>query len=182
MKYLFAKQTQKNDYQPHKKFNLFVLILFCLSSQWVSAQSAQESEAVMTPIRKLFEGMQKGDSALAHSVFAKQVTLAIIGVDKNGKLLQRNEPSVDGFIKSVGTPHAEPWNEVIWDEKILIDGNLAQVGASYAFYLAKKFSHCGVDAFHLVKGDDGNWKIFHLAYSVRKGDCAVPQKISKQFE
>ncbi len=162
--------------------NLFLWILLGLLCQNGVAQSAEEREAVMSPIKKLFEGMQKGDSAIARSAFAKQVTLAIIGLDKNGKLSMRNETSVDGFIKSVGAPHPESWNEVIWDEKILIDGNFAQVGANYAFYLAKRFSHCGVDAFHLVKGDDGTWKIFHLAYSRRKMGCAIPRKISEQFQ
>ena len=119
---------------------------------------------------------------MLHNAFSKEVTMASIGTDKNGKPNIRRESSLDGFLKSVGTPHAEVYHEMIWDEKILVDGNFAQVWTSYAFYLGKKFSHCGVDAFHLVKGEDGSWKIFHLADTRQKEGCKVPSKISKQFQ
>jgi hypothetical protein len=85
------------------------------------------------------------------------------------------------MLKTVGTPHPEVHNEVIWDEKILVDGNLAQVWMSYAFYLGKKFSHCGVNAFQLTKVD-GSWKIFHLAYTRQREGCKIPTTINKQFE
>jgi hypothetical protein len=154
------------------------LILFFASSY---GQSTEEHEGVMKPVKILFEAMQKGDSASLHKAFAAPVTLATIGRDKNGKTVVKYEPLSD-FLHVIGTPHEEVYNEMIWDEKILIDGNFAQVWTSYAFYLGKKFSHCGVDAFHLVKDTDGNWKIFHLADTRQKEGCKVPLKISEQFK
>jgi hypothetical protein len=108
--------------------------------------------------------------------------MATIGTDKAGKPFIKHESSVSDFLRSIGTPHAETYNEMIWDEKILVDGNFAQVWTNYAFYLGKKFNHCGVDAFHLVRNEEGNWKIFHLADTRQKEGCKVPSKISKQFE
>ena len=108
--------------------------------------------------------------------------MATIGTDKNRSPFINHESSINDFLKAVGTPHAEVYNEMIWDEKILIDGNFAQVWTSYAFYLGKKFNHCGVDAFHLVKSATGDWKIFHLADTRQKEGCKVPSTISKQFE
>ncbi|SRR5258706_594355 len=164
------------------KTKLIFIFLLMMPLSATFAQSVAEKEAVMKPVRMLFEGMQKGDSALARSAFEKKVTSARIGPDKEGKPSIRYESSIDGFIKTIGTPHPEKFNEMIWNEKILIDGNLAQVWTNYAFYLGKKFSHCGVDAFHLVKGTDGNWRIFHLADTHQKEDCVIPKVISKQFE
>jgi len=158
-------------------FSVFLILNFALSY----AQSAAEQEAVMKPIKILFEGMQKGDSALLHKAFAVPATLATVGRDKNGKPTISYEALYD-FLKVIGTPHPEVYNEMIWDEKILIDGDFAQVWTSYAFYLGKKFSHCGVDAFHLIKSEDGNWKIFHLADTRQKQNCKIPSLISKQFE
>lgn len=126
--------------------------------------------------------MQKGDSAMLRKAFANRVTMATIRKDKAGKLIFTRESSLDGFAKAVGTPHTEAYNEMIWSEKVEIDGNFAQAWMSYAFYIGKEFSHCGVDAFHLTKGDDGNWKIFHLADTRQKEGCHVPQKISDQFK
>lgn len=156
---------------------LVLLTAICFVSK---AQSA-DHEAVMKPVKTLFEAMQKGDSALLHSTFSTTVTLATVVADKNGKPRLVFD-SLHDFLTSIGAPHAEIYNEMIWDEKISIDGNFAQVWTPYAFYLGKKFSHCGVDAFHLVKNADGNWKIFHLADTRHKNDCSVPSKISKQFE
>lgn len=57
-----------------------------------------------------------------------------------------------------------------------IDGPLASVWVVYAFYVDDPFSHCGVDAFHLVKLED-SWKIFHLVDTRRKADCEVPDDV-----
>ncbi len=162
------------------KAKIVSLLLFLTATAF--AQSGEEKEQVMKPIRNLFEGMQKGDSALARSAFDKSVTTATLGTDKTGKPFIFKETSVNGFMKAIGTPHPENWNEVIWTEKVMIDGNFAEAWMSYAFYVGKKFSHCGVDAFHLMKGTDGAWKIFHLADTRQKEGCKIPPKISKQFE
>ncbi len=85
------------------------------------------------------------------------------------------------FIDAVGSEKTDVWNEPIWNEKIEIDGPLAQVWVDYAFYITNKFSHCGVDAFHLIKMG-GKWKIFHLVDTRRRADCDVPDEIKAKFE
>lgn len=164
-----------------KTYATFLLCLLA-SAQSSFGQSSSDKESVMKPIKQLFEAMQKGDSAMLRKAFTKQVTTATIETDKTGKPFLKHESSLDGFAKAIGTPHSDAYNEMIWDEKIEIDGNFAQAWMSYAFYLGKKFSHCGVDAFHLAKSEDGNWKIFHLADTRQKEGCNVPQKISDQFK
>ncbi|MCE2995511.1 MAG: hypothetical protein ACK5RG_14815 [Cyclobacteriaceae bacterium] len=157
--------------------HLFVLVSF----EMAFAQNKEEL-SVRQPIDRLFAGMSAGDSSMVHSAFAKQVTMATIGKDKTGQPFIRNESGIADFLKAVGSPHPEPLNEPIWDVKIAIDGNFAQVWASYAFYIGKKFSHCGVDAFHLYKQPDGQWKIFHLADTRQKEGCSIPQEVSDRFK
>ena len=154
-----------------------IIILF---SGVALCQTSAESEAIMTPIKALFNGMNAGDSALIHSAFVNEVTFVSVFMAKNGKPALRPE-LLNEFLKAVGTAHPERWNEPIWDVKVEVDGNFAQVWAKYAFYLGKKFSHCGVDAFHLFKGEDGRWKIFHLADTRQKEGCEVPKSVSDQF-
>lgn len=146
------------------------------------AQTSSEKTAVMIPINNLFAGMKQGDSSLVHNSFTKKVSMATISSDKDGKPGIRHESTLDGFLRAVGTPHPEVWSEMIWDPKIEIDGNLAQAWTPYAFYVGKKFSHCGVDAFQLFKGEDGTWKIFHLADTRQKEGCKIPAEISEQFK
>ena len=159
--------------------------MFLLLSSFVviraAAQSVGEKEAVMKPIKQLLEAMQKADSAWLHQAFTHEATMAIIGTDKDGKPFIRYESSLDRLLKAIGTPHAQVFNEKIWDEKVSIDGNFAQVWTSYAYYLGKELSHCGANAFHLIKVD-GSWKIFHLAFTRRSEGCKIPNAISKQFE
>jgi hypothetical protein len=162
-----------------RHFLMFLLMSFA----WIraAAQSVEEHEAVMKPIKQVLEAMQKADSALLHQGFTRGVTMATIGTDKDGKPSIRYESSLDRLLKAVGTPHAQGFNEIIWDEKVSIDGNFAQVWTSYAYYLGKKFSHCGVNAFHLAKVE-GSWKIFHLAFTRKSEGCNIPITIRRQFE
>jgi len=160
----------------HTFMKLTTAFLFILFSFCAYAQHPAEAE-IRLPIDQLFMGMNKGDSALVHGAFTKKVTLATIFKDKEGNPALRQESSLDGFLKAVGTAHTEAWSEPIWDLKIQVDGNFAQAWASYAFYLGKQFSHCGVDAFQLFKGADGKWKIFHLADTRQKEGCVVPKGV-----
>jgi hypothetical protein len=145
------------------------------------AQSQPNEQAVMEPIVRLFTGMNKGDSAMVHSAFAKEITMATVTKDKAGNVVVRRENSLAGFLKAIATPRAEPLNEPIWNTKIEVDGNFAQVWTDYAFYIGKKFSHCGVDAFQLVNNGSG-WKIIHLADTRRTADCNIPPSVSDQFK
>ena len=54
--------------------------------------------------------------------------------------------------------------------KIEVDGRLATVWAPYTFYVGKKLSHCGTNAFQLVKGDMG-WQIIQIIDTRNKENC-----------
>ncbi len=141
-----------------------------------------QDKNVMEPINLLFEGMKKGDSAMVHSAFRPAPTFYTVSIDsKTGQPVLKVDRFAD-FLKAIGTPHKDVWNEVIWSPKVEVDGNFAQVWAPYAFYINKAFSHCGVDAFHLFKDGSGKWKIFHLADTRQVAGCVVPESISSQFK
>jgi len=152
----------------------FLLVLFTASGQ------AVEEKEIMKPITALFTGMATGDSALIHKQFDNVITMATVFKNREGKTVVRRENSLDGFLKAVAGEH-EPFNEPIWNVKIQVDGDLALVSCDYAFYLGKTFSHCGIDAFQLVKGETG-WKIFHLVDTRRKDDCVIPDDVQAKFK
>ena len=62
------------------------------------------------------------------------------------------------------------WNERIYDPEVKIDGTVAQVWAYYTFHRNDTFTHCGIDAFMLVKVGS-TWKITQLADSRRTEGC-----------
>jgi len=156
----------------------YPFLIFLCFSLFTPAQTADEGKAIMEPITQLFMGMNLGDSAMVRSAFTKQISMTTVSKDKNGNSLIRQEYSLNGFLKAVGTPHDVARSELIRDVKVEQDGNMAQVWAKYAFYLGKTFLHCGVDAFHLFKGMDGKWKIFGLADTRQKENGEIPPSIS----
>lgn len=162
------------------KIRLVIVTLVLLGfSRPALCQETDEKAAVIAVIKTLFTGMEKGDSALVHSTFMDDATLATVFRNKDKNPVFEREPSIAGFLKAVGTPHPDVWYEEIWNIKVEIDGDLAQVWCDYGLFVGKRFSHCGVDAFHLHKGKDG-WKIFHLADTRRREPCNVPEEIRKK--
>ena len=151
-----------------KQINILLLIVV-LGFNKSAAQVKTEEDAVKATINRLFDGMRNADTTMLRNAFAAKNTLETIAKTKDGKFVVRTE-SLANFIKSIGTPHTEKYDERIVFTKILIDANLASVWTDYKFYVGDKFSHCGVNSFQLFKGDDG-WKIIYLIDTRRKDNC-----------
>jgi hypothetical protein len=163
------------------KLNIIITLLFALIINKSMGQNTSEEVGVTETIKRLFKGMELGDSTMVHSTFTQEVTFATIFRDKSNNVVLHRENSPEGFLKAVGTPHKEVWYEEIWNLKIQIDGDFSQAWCDYAFYADKNFSHCGADAFHLIKQKEG-WLIFHLADTRRKIGCTIPQNIQDKHK
>lgn len=149
-----------------KGLAISALFLIGLSTNLLAQRN--EESAIKKVINMLFTGMKTADSTLTRSAFATGSIMQTI-TTKEGKVTLRTE-SVDDFVKFIGTPHKERFDERIVFTKILIDGPLASVWTDYKFYLDDKFSHCGVNSFQLVKGEQG-WQIAHIIDTRRKDKC-----------
>ena len=131
------------------------------------AQTAEDS--VKITINKLFDGMKNSDAILLKTAFADSAILQTIGRNAEGKIVVQNE-SVSEFADFVSKQPKGAADERITYDAIKIDGALAMVWAPYKFYFNGVFSHCGVDAFQLVKLN-GEWKIQYLIDTRRKKGC-----------
>ena len=129
-----------------RSFVLLVALTGLISITAKSQSASPEKQAVEQVVHRVFEGMQKGDSAMLHSAFASEVTLATISINKDGSIRLEHENSIHDFLVAVATPHKEIWYEETWNYTTQIDGAFAQVWCDYGFYLGNQFSHCGVDA------------------------------------
>ena len=149
---------------------LLVLLLLTATPHLAHAQKApSETEAVKQTVTTFFDGMRRGDSTAVRRTLAPAAVFHGFG-GKPGQPPTLEIESISGFLKAVGTPHPEMWDERVQFERVLIDANLASVWAPYEFYLGSKFSHCGYDSFQLVKLADG-WKIAHVIDTRRKEKC-----------
>lgn len=149
---------------------LLLLALAGVTAAPLAAQSPVPAvrDSIMVPIRAMFRGMYAHDSALVRSAFVPGAQFS--------RPPRPGQPhaytSVDQFVAAVGRA-GEPWDEQIYDIKIQEDAGMASVWTFFRFSLGAKFSHCGVNAFLVVRTGEG-WKISGLADSHRTTECAAP--------
>lgn len=153
---------------------LFGALLLVLISPTISCAQTSDSISVMHPINKLFDGMRISDSSMVYEAFHKEISMYTSYISEDG-MPKIEEGSLEEFLVAVGTPHSAIWDEKIWNVKVLIDESLAQVWCDYGFYVDNRFSHCGVDAFQLVKNDRNEWQIISLIDTRKKANCFLPE-------
>ena len=132
---------------------------------------AQDSEraAVLATVQKVFDAMRTRDTALLSQAFDS--TARLVGVSTRGPSPAVSLTAPSQFGAAIArAPAGDVWNERIFDPDVKIDGDVAQVWAYYTFHRNATFSHCGVDAFMLVKVGNA-WKITQLADSRRTQGC-----------
>lgn len=143
-----------------------------LCSLFLTAVSPARAQDAATEVRQvidhLFDGMRRGDSTAVRMAFHPKARLISVA-QQNGQTLL-NESVPEPFIKAVGTPHDAVWDERISNVVIYVDGDLATAWMDYAFYLGDRLSHCGVNAFQLVR-EHGVWRTIHLMDTRRREGC-----------
>jgi Putative lumazine-binding len=135
-----------------------VILLIALLPLGLFSQTKAEKKAVEAVVNSLFDAMRSGDSALVRRIFTPETQLCTAA---EGAKPWSCTPG-ESFIRAIGSPHKEVWDERISHLKIEIDGPLATAWMKYDFYLDQKYLHKGVDAMTLYRSADG-WKIIWLA-------------------
>jgi Putative lumazine-binding len=153
-----------------RSFRLTVIASLVVLASAASAQTTaapDDREAVLAVVQRLWDGMKARDTALVRSVFDPSASLTRISA-RGGEARVHVTP-VSAFIDALGKA-TEAWNERMYAPEVRIDGPLATVWTEYDFHLGTQFSHCGVDAFQLLKTSAG-WKIVALSDTARREGC-----------
>ncbi len=145
-----------------------LLIALLLIPRAVSAQTpAGDREAIVAAVQGFFDAMARKDPALAERVMMPEGRLFSIS-ERDGKPVVRGR-GIDEFIKSLPAQKAEVI-ERMWEPDVRISGAIATVWTRYDFHQNGAFSHCGVDAFNLVRTETG-WKIVGGMYTIERTGC-----------
>lgn len=126
-----------------------------------------ERAAVLSVVQRLWDAMRARDTAALRTLFDSGAVLTRV-TNRGGSPTVEYTP-VGRFIEALGKATA-PWNETMYQPEVRIDGPLATVWTEYDFSVGSQFSHCGVDAFVLLKTRDG-WKIVTIADTARRDGC-----------
>jgi hypothetical protein len=134
-----------------------------------AAQNGPSDRAqIVAAVQKLFDAMASRDLEMAKQVMVPEGRLfSVSEADGAATVRSRsNQEFVDGLAR--GT---QKLLERMWEPDVRVHGPIATLWANYDFHIDGKFSHCGIDAFELVKTPDG-WKISGGVYTTERTGCA----------
>jgi hypothetical protein len=158
-----------------KKTALIFSIIAVLSIS-AFAQNADDSKNALAVVNKLWEAMTAHDPAAIVALHTADAQLVAIMKNKEGKSVNRTIKAGD-FSKNFAEKKAELLEDM-YAPKVEVHGDFAQVWGRYVFYVNGKISHCGVNAFHLVRTDAG-WKIAGASSTMEPQGCTEQEKAMK---
>ena len=126
--------------------------------------SAKEALAVVT---RLFEAMQARDADGIRATFVSDGQLAV-AQKRNGQTTVRTM-TAEAFAKSISEGEGV-YRERMYKPEALVTGDLVTVRGRYSFYVDDRFSHCGMNSFHLMRTQQG-WKIVNAASTLEFDGC-----------
>src|ERR1700756_3252922 len=151
-----------------RRLHLFLLVAGATSAGLLAVPlhaATSPEEAVLAPVKAMFDGMAKRDAAAIKEPLLPGGTMVLM---RDGKPTQM---TFEAFADRVGRPGTTQIEERIHDPLVRIDNDLAVVWAPFEFLIDGKVDHCGTDLFNLVR-KDGKWVIASVADTGRK-DCQV---------
>lgn len=144
-----------------------VTIIFLLSSsssQYVYAQEDQEE--VLEVVQQFFQALEENDSSAFRKIFLSDAYYYYVLENQDPVRIGSRSPF--NFSSDKDRIITERFRDKAVDIKI--HRSIAMVWGAYDLWINNKFSHCGIDAFTLLKTKDG-WKISSLSYSIEKERC-----------
>ncbi len=128
-----------------------------------AAAAGDEEKAVLAAVQQVFDGMSAHDAAKIKGAMTPDARLVRI---RQGKAAST---SGEDFAASIAANQGQLL-ERIWSPTVLVRGNIAMVWAEYDFHLNGKFHHCGIDAFLMLKTDQG-WKASTISDTSETEGC-----------
>jgi len=147
---------------------LCVLAAAALLPAPTRAQDTDRAQ-VIAAVQSFFDSMERADAELAKKILMPDARF-FSAAERDGKVTVR--PSTgEAFVAGFSNPNRGKALERMWNPEVRVQRSIAQVWTRYDFHNNGTFSHCGIDAFSLVKTDDG-WKIASAMWTVERTGCA----------
>jgi hypothetical protein len=140
------------------------------------AQKSDDEKAALAVVNKMFEMMAAHKPAEIVALHTAEAQLVAVMKNKEGKSVSRTF-AAEAFSKNFAEKRAE-LKEDMYAPKVEIHNDLALVWGRYVFFVNGKISHCGVNAFHLVRTDAG-WRIAGASSSMEPQGCTEQEKAMK---
>ncbi len=77
-----------------------------------------------------------------------------------------------GFVTAIMDPAIPVLDEVMRNPQVNLDADLATAWAEYQVRIDGNVSHCGYNAFHLIR-QQGAWKVLNVSDTARQQGCGA---------
>ncbi len=144
-----------------KSISLVILLIFLFLN---CSNITKDETNIINTVNVFFDALAEQDTAKAASVLTSDGLFHSVRV-RDGKTMLRST-SHEEFIKSL-SQNSDNFLERMWEPEVLIHKNIAFLWTKYDFHRNKEYSHGGIDAFSLVKTENG-WKIAGLTYTIEQ--------------
>lgn len=131
--------------------------------------SAADSAAVAGTLTRMFDALRAKDAATLRGILHANARFTLLRPAPDGSV-RVNVITGEQFLQSTTGPDARGLDEPIRNIRVTVDGPLASAWAEYQVRVNGAVSHCGHDAFHLVKTASG-WQVLNTADSFRREGC-----------
>lgn len=127
-----------------------------------AALAQQPKDAVLAAAQGVFDAMARKDTAALGRLLHPAAHL--IATTETGDSVRVSAVDRARFIAQIGS-FPTTLLERMWNAEVRVSGAIASIWTQYDFHRDGKFSHCGIDAFQLVRTSEG-WKVSSIIYTV----------------
>lgn len=129
----------------------------------------QEAAAVLASIQSFMDALRMKDTAAMNQHVDSLTRLTLIRPTREGGTRVVVMTAAQ-FISAVTQPGQPGVDEPIRNPVVHVSGDLATVWAEYQVRRDATVTHCGFDAFHLVRRD-GRWKLLNISDTFQATGC-----------
>jgi hypothetical protein len=148
------------------RLRVSLLVPLLIISPTVACAQDGDTTAVVAVVQRLFDALEARDSVAGLATFHPSATILVVA----GIPTTVTQTTPAALVGSIARSTAGTFKERIFDTKVRIDGDVAQLWAYFTVHIGKVFNRCGIDAMTLVRVD-GAWKISHASFTRRTQGC-----------
>ncbi len=145
----------------------FALLALVAAPGVVPAQA--DTTQVLAALTKFFDAARVRDTLAVRAAFDSAARLTLLRPAPNGEV-RVVALAPQQFVQAVAS--GSGLDEPIRNAKVHVDGDLAVVWAEYQVRANGAVTHCGYDAFQMVRRE-GTWKILAIADTFRREGCGA---------
>ena len=124
--------------------------------------SDADRAAILATVQSLFDALGERDTELLTAILHPDILMHSVERSAAGER-SASTSTLDGMVARLEADGPR-MTERMWDPEVRISGDLATVWTPYDFYVGEDLSHCGADAFILMR-DGGDWQITSLSWT-----------------